>query len=156
MSWFSGATARPPGPVACVQAYHSCWGYGAHAHAISALSQSIATSLDERGFYQQLIFTERCVIDFSHLCDSLSRFPLSFFFWAFFNSVLHLHEQSNTRMIGTTSRAPLTSCIREQRYPSAKYIKAATIEPSSDLSILDMWWLNKNNMIKELFMAAST
>ena len=46
--WFSGATARPPGQVACVQAYHPWLGYGAHAHAISALLQ---TSLDERGFF---------------------------------------------------------------------------------------------------------
>ena len=45
--WCSGATARPPGQVACVQAYHPWWGYGAHAHAISA---SLQTSLDERGF----------------------------------------------------------------------------------------------------------
>ena len=36
--WFSGATARPPGQVACVQAYHPWSGYGAHAHAISASS----------------------------------------------------------------------------------------------------------------------
>ena len=70
MSWYSGATARPPGEW-LHPGLHPWWGYGAHAHAISALSQSIATSLDERGFYQQLIFTERCVIDvtidFSHL-----------------------------------------------------------------------------------------
>ena len=35
-------------------------------------------------------------------------------------------------MIGTTSRATLTSCICEQGYPSAKYTMATKNEPSSD------------------------
>ena len=65
MSWYSGATARPPGEW-LHPGLHPWWGYGAHAHAISALSQSIATSLDERGFYQQLIYCH-------------SRFPLIIF-----------------------------------------------------------------------------
>ena len=52
-------------------------------------------------------------------------------------------------MIGTTSRATLTSCICEQGYPSAKYTMATKIEPSSDFLNPGYVMMKRSNMIKQ-------